>query len=103
MKLLYQTHSGYARKVLVMAHEIGIADRLEVVHHETSPTRRNETVFAANPLGQKVFSQGRQTLGLHIKKGESVTFRYRIVLAADRQRLATGRIRQLADDFAGLK
>ena len=52
MKLLYQAHSGYARKVLVMAHEIGIADRLEVVHHETSPTRRNETVFAANPLGK---------------------------------------------------
>ena len=52
MKLLYQTHSGYARKVLVMAHEIGIADRLEVVHHESSPVCRNETVFAANPLGK---------------------------------------------------
>ena len=52
MHLLYQTHSGYARKVLVMAHEIGIADQMEVVHHETSPTRRNETVFAANPLGK---------------------------------------------------
>jgi glutathione S-transferase len=52
MKLLSQTHSGYARKVLVMAHEIGIAEQLDVVHHETSPTRRNETVFAANPLGK---------------------------------------------------
>jgi glutathione S-transferase len=52
MKLLYQTHSPYARKVLVMAHEAGIADRLDVVHHETSPTRRNETVYAANPLGK---------------------------------------------------
>ncbi|TXL74266.1 glutathione S-transferase [Vineibacter terrae] len=52
MKLLYQTHSPYARKVLVLAHEAGIADRLQVVHHETSPTRRNETVHAANPLGK---------------------------------------------------
>jgi glutathione S-transferase len=25
MKLLYQTHSPYARKVLVMAHELSIA------------------------------------------------------------------------------
>jgi glutathione S-transferase len=52
MKLLYQTHSPYARKALVFAHEIGIADRLEVVHHETSPTQRNEHVFAENPLGK---------------------------------------------------
>lgn len=52
MKLLYQTHSPYARKVLVMAHEAGLAGRIEVVHHETSPTRRNEAVFAANPLGK---------------------------------------------------
>lgn len=52
MKLLYQTHSPYARKVLVFAHEAGLARRLEVVHHETSPTRRNEQVFAQNPLGK---------------------------------------------------
>jgi len=52
MRLLYQTHSPYARKALVFAHEAGIADRLDVVHHETSPTRRNEDVFAENPLGK---------------------------------------------------
>jgi glutathione S-transferase len=52
MKLLYQTHSPYARKVLVFAHEAGLADQIEVVHHETSPLRRNEAVFAANPLGK---------------------------------------------------
>lgn len=52
MKLLYQTHSPFARKALVFAHEVGIADRVEVVHHETSPTRRNETVFIENPLGK---------------------------------------------------
>jgi glutathione S-transferase len=52
MKLLYQTHSPYARKVLVAAHELGMADRLEVIHHETSPTRRNDEVFALNPLGK---------------------------------------------------
>lgn len=52
MKLLYQTHSPYARKVLVAAHEIGMQDTLEVIHHETSPTRRNDEVFALNPLGK---------------------------------------------------
>ncbi len=52
MKLLYQTHSPYARKTLVFAHEAGVARHIEVVHHETSPTLRNERVFAENPLGK---------------------------------------------------
>lgn len=52
MKLLYQTHSPYARKVLVFAHETGLVDGVEVVDHETSPTHRNEQVFAVNPLGK---------------------------------------------------
>jgi glutathione S-transferase len=52
MKLLYQTHSPFARKALVFAHEVGIEARLEVVHEETSPTRGNQAVFAENPLGK---------------------------------------------------
>lgn len=52
MKLLYQTHSPYARKVLVMAHEVGLAGSLQVIHHETSPTVRNEDVYRVNPLGK---------------------------------------------------
>ena len=52
MKLLYQTHSPYARKVLVAAHETGQAAELEVVHHETSPLLANDEVFGFNPLGK---------------------------------------------------
>lgn len=52
MKLYYQTHSPYARKALVFAYEAGLKGRIEVIHHETSPTRRNATVFAENPLGK---------------------------------------------------
>jgi glutathione S-transferase len=52
MKLFYQTHSPYARKVLVLAHEVGLTDRLDVIHHETSPTMRNEDVYRVNPLGK---------------------------------------------------
>ncbi|WFU47851.1 glutathione S-transferase [Sinorhizobium terangae] len=52
MILYYQTHSPFARKALVFAHEAGLAGRIEVIHHETSPTRRNERVYAENPLGK---------------------------------------------------
>ncbi|WP_417804325.1 glutathione S-transferase family protein [Thalassospira lucentensis] len=51
-RLLYQTHSPFARKVLVFALECGLGERIEVVHHETSPTQRNDAIFAANPLGK---------------------------------------------------
>lgn len=50
--LMYQTHSPYARKALVFAHEAGIAEDITVVHHETSPTARNDEVFGQNPLGK---------------------------------------------------
>lgn len=50
--LLYQTHSPFARKSLVFAHEAGIAADIAVVHHETSPTARNDEVFRHNPLGK---------------------------------------------------
>lgn len=52
MKLLYQTHSPYARKALVFALEVGLGDAIQVVPHETSPTLRNDEVFAHNPLGK---------------------------------------------------
>jgi glutathione S-transferase len=52
MKLLHQTHSPFSRKVLVFAHEVGLAGALIVEHHETSPTNANPAVFAENPLGK---------------------------------------------------
>ncbi|HWK05020.1 MAG TPA: PmoA family protein [Puia sp.] len=64
---------------------------------------RGYGLFAANPLGQKIFSNGKETLNFHLKKGDTVIFRYRIVIAAGDKRLSTGRIRQLADAFGKLK
>ncbi|MCA0418507.1 MAG: glutathione S-transferase family protein [Proteobacteria bacterium] len=52
MTLHSQSHSPYARKTIVFAHEAGIADRLAIIDQETSPTNRNAEVFAVNPLGK---------------------------------------------------
>lgn len=41
---------------------------------------RGYGLFAANPLGQNVFSKGKETLNFTLNAGESVTFRYRILL-----------------------
>lgn len=41
---------------------------------------RDYGLFAVNSLGQEVFSKGKEKLNLALKKGEAVTFRYRIVI-----------------------
>lgn len=41
---------------------------------------RGYGLFAANPLGQKIFSDGKEELNFSLKAGESVTFKYRILL-----------------------
>jgi hypothetical protein len=42
---------------------------------------RGYGLFAVNPLGAKVFSNGKDVRNLTLKKGESVTFRYRTLIA----------------------
>ncbi|MEP6735232.1 MAG: PmoA family protein [Chryseolinea sp.] len=41
---------------------------------------RGYGLFAANPLGQKIFSKGKEELNLKLKKGEKVSFKYRIII-----------------------
>ncbi|HLZ88111.1 MAG TPA: PmoA family protein [Puia sp.] len=82
---------------------------IAIIDHPANPGyptywhARGYGLFAANPLGEKIFSNGRQTMNFRLEKGQSVTFRYRIVITAGNNRLSTGRIRQLADDFARVK
>jgi methane monooxygenase PmoA-like len=41
---------------------------------------RGYGLFAANPLGQKIFSNGRETMNFTLEPGASATFRYRVVV-----------------------
>ena len=41
---------------------------------------RGYGLFAANPLGQKVFSNGRETLDLVLAPGQKVRFRWRVLI-----------------------
>jgi len=44
---------------------------------------RGYGLFAANPLGQKIFSNGKQELNFSIAPGQSATFRYRILISSE--------------------
>lgn len=52
MKLYASTTSPYVRKVLIVAHEAGVADRIERLPMTGTATTRDMNVVAHNPLGQ---------------------------------------------------
>lgn len=59
---------------------VTIVDHPKNVGYPTYWHARGYGLFAANPLGQEVFSEGREKLNLTLKKGQSVTFNYRVVI-----------------------
>jgi hypothetical protein len=48
--------------------------------HPTYWHARGYGLFAANPLGQKVFSEGREELGFALEPGEGAIFRHRVLV-----------------------
>ena len=50
MKLFYSAASPYVRKIVVLAHETGLVDRLELMATTVAPTLVNADVAAENPL-----------------------------------------------------
>lgn len=52
MKLYFTPTSPYVRKVLVTAHELGLADRIETEFLRPSPTKADAVLSARNPLAK---------------------------------------------------
>lgn len=46
---------------------------------------RGYGLFAINPLGRKIFSNGQGELNLSLQPGASVTFRYRVLIASGKK------------------
>ena len=59
---------------------IAMIDHPKNINYPTYWHARGYGLFALNPLGEKVFTNGKKSLNLKLKKGESVTFRYRVVV-----------------------
>src|ERR1035437_5951045 len=77
-----------------------------IIDHPKNPNfptfwhARGYGLFAANPLGEKIFTNGKSEKNLKLKKGESVTFRYRIVVDNGVRTISTENINKFAAEFA---
>ncbi|MBK7106911.1 MAG: PmoA family protein [Ignavibacteriae bacterium] len=60
--------------------KVVIFDNPENVGFPTYWHARGYGLFAANPLGQNIFSNGKETLNFNLEAGKSVTFKYRILI-----------------------
>ena len=52
MKLYWSSRSPYVRKAMIVAHEAGVAERIECVPIVVSAYRINNDILGHNPLGK---------------------------------------------------
>jgi hypothetical protein len=63
---------------------------------------RGYGLFALNPLGRKIFSNGKEDLNFSLKPDSSVTFHYRVLIASGTA-ITAKEMNELADDFENTK
>ena len=79
---------------------------IAIIDHPGNPNyptfwhARGYGLFAANPLGEKIFTNGKSYKNLRLNRGESVTFRFRIVIEDGNKTLSARELNDLAGDFA---
>ena len=52
MKLMFSPFSPYVRKCLVIAHELGMDSRIQLLTAAANPINRDQTIITHNPLGK---------------------------------------------------
>lgn len=78
---------------------IAIIDHPNNIGYPANWHARGYGLFAVNPLGEKTFTNGKAERNLTLQKGARVTFKYRIIIAADKKRLDKQTIELLQKDF----
>ncbi|OLY93501.1 Methane oxygenase PmoA [Cnuella takakiae] len=78
---------------------IAIFDHPSNVGYPAYRHARGYGLFAINPLGQKVFSNGKEELNLTLKPGQSTTFHYRVLVSSG-EPVNAAALNGIADAFA---
>ncbi len=79
---------------------IAILDHPKNIGYPTNWHARGYGLFAANPLGEKIFTNGKDERNLVLQKGETVTFKYRILIASAKKQLSKNNIEALQKSFS---
>jgi len=64
---------------------------------------RGYGLFAANPLGKKIFTNGKSSLNLTLKKGDTIRFRYHVLIQNGMSTISSSELNQIANKYAHIK
>jgi hypothetical protein len=81
---------------------ITIFDHIKNPNYPTFWHARGYGLFAANPLGEKIFTNGKSSFNLRLKKGESVRFRYRILIQNGDATNSPAQLNKVSQNFYAL-
>ena len=76
-----------------------------IIDHPKNPNyptfwhARGYGLFAANPLGENIFTNGKSSKNLTLQKGESVVFKYRIVVDEGKNSMSVDQVNKFAKAF----
>ena len=80
-----------------------------IIDHPLNPNyptfwhARGYGLFAANPLGEKIFTNGKSSKNLSLKNGESVSFRYRTIIDDGSNTITSEQVNEAAAKFAKIR
>jgi hypothetical protein len=79
---------------------ITIFDHMHNPNYPTFWHARGYGLFAANPLGEQIFTKGKTALNLKIKKGDKIIFRYRVLIQNGKTTCTASYLNQIAESFS---
>jgi hypothetical protein len=95
-----------ARWCMLYGRQGGEMESITIFDHPGNPGyptfwhARGYGLFAANPLGEKIFTHGEKSMNLRLAPGQSVTFRYRILITDGAGAPQSKTLDKMADHFA---
>ncbi len=96
------TRAGWCKLYGKMGNDsvtVAILDHPKNVNYPTWWHARGYGLFAANPLGENVFTNGKSSTNLSLKPGDRVTFRYMIIVQNGQATLSAEELNAFAAGF----
>ena len=81
---------------------VGIIDHPANIGYPAYWHARGYGLFSINPLGRKIFSNGKEELNFSLVPAQSTTFRYRVVIHSG-SFLTAAEMNKFSDDFEKVK
>ena len=103
---VWSTRASWCKSFAKMGNDsvsVVIIDHPKNPNYPTYWHARGYGLFAANPFGEKIFTNNKSSFNFKLATGESTTFRYRILIDENKTSLSDEQINKLMKEFERMK